>query len=260
MNSEVIANSQFRHLKPPEAAIAKNDRGVYEIYVSKFHSEQSEDGIANHIVEKTGINIGKFRVIKLTSRRDPKNNYYASFKIVTIDVNAYNSISDQMLWGEYEVRDFEPDKPKKLNNQRMMKKRSVNNHREPRQVNGRDMRKNILERNTFVNHGRYENQNNFQTDETPRRPLKPRFGARYVDSPQRQYKIAHHVSITSHVSIISQVSMNHRDSINRHASVNNKTITEIGIFKTMAKKNKRSRVRGSNKDKIRGIELQFCEN
>lgn len=188
MNSEVIANSQSSHLKPPEAATDKNDRGVYEIYVSKFHSEQSEDGIANHIVEKTGINIGQFRVIKLTSRRDPKNNYYASFKIVTIDVNVYNSISNQMLWGEYEVRDFEPDKPKKFNNQRTMKKRNENQHREPRQVNGRDMRRSVLDRNTFDNHGRYESQNNFHNNETPRRPLTPRFGARYGDSPQRQSK------------------------------------------------------------------------
>lgn len=96
-------------LKPPK----KNDddkRDVYQIHVSQFDNEHTEQHIESYICENTGISAnGLFKVAKLPSKRRNQNdsNVYCSFKITTLHYEVYKKVSNTELWEpEFKVRDF----------------------------------------------------------------------------------------------------------------------------------------------------------
>lgn len=91
-------------LKPPPSN-RMNDKGIYEIHISKFHAETTERSIEEFITNKTSINNDHFMVEKLNGFRD-KN--YASFKVTTLKESVYMMIIDSRLWSPvFKARDFQ---------------------------------------------------------------------------------------------------------------------------------------------------------
>lgn len=137
-------------LKPPVENTTRDNKEVYEIHVSKFHRDQTESDIVEHIADKTGLSTTHFKVIKLISKKPWKQNNYVSFKIVTIDTNTYHTICDQSIWGEFEVRDFEPYNNYVRNNYDQFEKRGGFRYNNQNR-NKHSLRKEVLDRNTFAN-------------------------------------------------------------------------------------------------------------
>lgn len=171
---EINQNSEL--LRPPSDEMLGNERDVYEVHVSKFHPDQSEEKIAMHICKNTRADEKSFRVIKLFSKKMPiKNNNYVSFKIITLNKDVYNVIMDPQLWHGYEVREFEHEKMKNMVNtgnwnKKMYYNRSTTNTFQNRYNMGRKTtERNIYHNRPKINEMDYQNVYN----ETPRRPKTP---------------------------------------------------------------------------------------
>lgn len=148
---------QFETLLPPQQS--KPKKSVYEMHVSKFRPGTMVEAIKRKIIEKTDLNEESFNVEKLVGSHD--NEYrmgYVSFKIVTLNHDAYESIMDQSVWGnDFAIRDFEQTK--------------ANTHNR------------TVERKKYTNDPMHAQYNNRYT--TPKKPMK--WTPNQYENKQRQY-------------------------------------------------------------------------
>lgn len=167
---------------PPMETVSVNaKRGVYEIHVSRFCTDRTENNIVQHIIDNTGLTSSQFSVIKLMPA---KQRNYVSFKIVMLEQGVYEKLIDPDLWPGYTARDFMPEGRKY---ERKFNKFGRNSMMTHQNRNSNDMRRNVLMKNAYkfkpranVNENRsrqqlsYESYVPTQQSETPRRPFTPR--------------------------------------------------------------------------------------
>lgn len=95
-------------LKPPVINNRENNREIYEIHLSKFHTSTNETDIETHIMEKTKIKYPHtFKITTLRSKNDEKNEKYITFKVTTLNREVYEQIMNEKIWKpDFEARDF----------------------------------------------------------------------------------------------------------------------------------------------------------
>lgn len=162
-------------LKPPnrlnenEKYEKNGEKDIYELHVSKFHTEQTENDIATYITEKTGISKNLFKITKLKSKKEIKKEQYNSFKITTLQLKIFNELIDQSIWGEFTVREYLPTITINRAKGQIFGNKYENNYenrfKTNRTIMKHDLRRNILERD--IAEGEKWKMNKF--GETPRR-------------------------------------------------------------------------------------------
>lgn len=238
-NNNFNTNDTDGLLMAPSKTQTKIVKDVYEIYVFGFDCAQTEEKIAEHIVKKSGVKSDVFKVKKLMSRKDPRNNYYSSFKIITINSNAYQAIIDKTWWGDFEVRDFEPTKASKWSSR--MKKTNGKSISKP-MTNDFDLRRNVLERNNFLNRDRDDrNQLGNGVNETPRRFATPK----KHDMPKIHRVFKEIFRNEDHQW--NKIKINELSSgIVHHVSTNKHQVSVMGIFATTADNKAHNMGKGTN--------------
>lgn len=195
-------------LKPPQQP--KNNatmNGVFEIHVSKFDNEYTENDLIEHIMQNTTIVVAEvFTVEALMSQNQSDERGYKSFKITTLKKQIYDEIMDESLWApEFTARNFVSEKssnwPKKSTQNQFTKRNKGNyNKREfpnekrfetpqPRrhqmqqmqQKQQNNMRRDVLERN--ARNAQRNRPNRVNTQQGTNRT--PQSKQRYSSTPGR---------------------------------------------------------------------------
>lgn len=124
-------------LKPPKL---NQNKGLFEIHISRFEVGTTESNIEEYIMEKTKIKNDRFAVELLNNR----TNNYVSFKLITFNRNIYDILMNEQLWSpDFIARDFIRNKDK------------INNFKNKKS----DLRRSVLERNKEKRYKYYEKRN-----------------------------------------------------------------------------------------------------
>lgn len=152
-------NNNIKKLKPPKEE-NQREKGLYEIFISKFATETTEKQIEEHIIDNTNINKDTFKIEKLISKKEENKKKYVSFKISTFKKEIYNEIIDEKLWApEFNARDYVESFKKKIQINYTQERRTHDNRHnnfiiytpKPKPINTRVDRRQILPTNTQMN-------------------------------------------------------------------------------------------------------------
>lgn len=95
-------------------------KGVFEIHISKFRNDTSEESISEYILERSSIKDPNLFTVELLVKRneDVKRKKHVSFKVTTLRHKVYEILMDERLWApNFSARDFSKnnDRPTNIN-------------------------------------------------------------------------------------------------------------------------------------------------
>lgn len=104
------SSAQIEELQPPDEVISnKNQKGIFEIHVSKFRNSTTSEQIVNHVLSRTPIDSPElFSVELLIGAKDiVERKSYISFKISTCSAKVYEAIMNEEVWApNFIARDY----------------------------------------------------------------------------------------------------------------------------------------------------------
>lgn len=177
-----IEFNNINGLRPPQNQQIFDNKSVYEIHVSKFHTATTPEDIEKHVVDKTKCKSESFKVEQLISRRNnDRNRNYISFKITTLSANIYEQILDQNIWiPHFTARDFEPMNIGEITKRNQANKKQFNQLHKFKNSsrNKNDLRRNIFDKNMIGrynnNSNKYRSYDNRSVESTPKRLITPK--------------------------------------------------------------------------------------
>lgn len=95
--------------KSPKSPVlpAKDDSGLFSVYISKSAKNVKTDELISYIMEKTGLNIDTFQIAKLSSGKR-YHRTYTSFKLTALNVDVCKKIMTSEIWSDdFRVRAFD---------------------------------------------------------------------------------------------------------------------------------------------------------
>lgn len=115
--TEPVDISMPSELQTVNASIKSSEKHKHEIFASKFHPDESEERIMQHLTQKLpGLDRGEIRVRKLVSSKMAGNvRQYVSFRISTNNENVYKELLNPRNWPNATARPYMKNKTKGKN-------------------------------------------------------------------------------------------------------------------------------------------------
>lgn len=105
--------------KSPKSPVlpAKDDSGLFSVYISKSAKNVKTDELISYIMEKTDLNVDTFQIAKLSSGKR-YHRTYTSFKLTALNVDVCKKIMTSEIWtNDFRVRAFDKSRLAKVKTQ-----------------------------------------------------------------------------------------------------------------------------------------------